>query len=91
VKTVNDLDTQIIVVTPDGRLKFVWDDALAELCSHGQANVRRVADVEPTEIGEWTADCRRIGGGVYGPYPLRETALQHERAIVTGRLMTGQL
>jgi hypothetical protein len=84
------MQEQVLVITADGRIRFVWDDDLAALCEHGRPTITRAGDVEPTSDGSgWTADCRRIGGGVYGPYPLRQTALEHERAVVVGRLVAG--
>lgn len=82
---------QVILIGPDGSIKFVWDDALAGLVDEGRANVTRAGAVEPTPDGRWTADLRMIGGGVYGPYPLRQAALDHERAVVTGRMCAGLL
>jgi len=81
-----------IIINADGTVRFVWDDALADLCALGRTKIVRAADVEPTPDGAgWMVDCQRVGGGVYGPYRLREHALQHERAVVIGRLQAGQL
>jgi len=81
---------QVVVITPDGRIRFVWDDDLAALCEQGLPTIKRVADVEPEADGTgWTADCRRIDGGVHGPYPLRQTALAIEREVVNDRLLAG--
>jgi hypothetical protein len=87
------IDTeQNILIDADGTIRFIWDDALAELCEQGEATVRRVASVEPTDAGAgWIVDLTPIGGRTYGPYPLRDTALLHERAVVEGRLIVGQL
>lgn len=82
---------QILVIGPDGDVSFVWDDALAGLVGEGTPTITRVSDVEPTPDGQWQADLSRIGGPVLGPYPFREFALVHERAVVTGRLIAGQL
>jgi hypothetical protein len=80
---------QTLIVTPDGQIKFVWDDDLADLREHGQVSIRRAADVEPTADGMWMADCRRIGAGVYGPYGNRQAALNDERCVVSALLEAG--
>ncbi len=80
-----------LFIDADGRIRFIWDDALEPVCRDGLATVRRVGEVEPSEGGSWMVDLSRAGGGVYGPYPLRDTALFHERAVVTGLLMAGML
>ena len=51
----------------NGRIAFVYDDALAELLTEGTATVQRVSHVEPhpTKIG-WVADMRPVQGPVIG-------------------------
>ena len=78
---------QVIIITPDGRVRFVWDDALAGLLEEGKANVLRAGEVEPTPEGKWMADCRLSGGSVHGPFTMRQTALEVERQEVTALLM----
>lgn len=80
-----------IVIAPDGQVKFIWHDGLASLCDEGQTHIRRVGEVEPTADGQWFADLTRIGGGRYGPYSLRQLALDHEQAVVRGALLGGAL
>lgn len=67
-----------IVVTASGDLQFIWDDALADLCSEGVSVITRASHVEP--VGDrWTADLSPVGGPVLGPYVLRGEALEAER------------
>lgn len=61
-----------------GHLKFVYDDALAELLDAGTPAVCRVSHVEPAADGGWTADMSPVGGPVLGPFELRRQALDAE-------------
>src|SRR4051812_24532470 len=76
----------VIDVSPDGRLAFVYDDALAELLLDGTPSVVRVSRVEPIVIGPgagdlvvWSADIGLVGGPVLGPFLSRSSALSAER------------
>lgn len=66
----------------NGHVQFVYDDALADLLDTGTADVRRVSHVEPAP-GGWTADMSPVDGPVLGPFALRQTALDAERAWLT--------
>lgn len=69
----------LVEVAPNGDLMFLYDDNLRGLMDAGQAKVTRASDVEPDENGQWTADLKRVGGPVLGPFRLREEALTAER------------
>ncbi len=78
-----------VLITADGRVRFMWDDSLAGLCEEGQVEIRRAGDVEPTPDGKWQVDCSRIGGSIHGPFRLRDEAIEVERTVVKHRLMAG--
>lgn len=61
----------------EGKLVFVWDDALVDLVDEGQANVLRASFVEPAAKGGWEATM--VGGPVLGPFRTRAEALDAER------------
>ena len=42
------MSEQVVVVSPDGRLSFLWDDDLAGLADAGETRVRRASHVDPT-------------------------------------------
>ena len=67
----------------DGRITFVYDDAIADLLEVGQGEVRRASHVEPAPGGGWTADMGPVDGPVLGPFPLRADALTAERVWLT--------
>jgi hypothetical protein len=69
----------LVEVSPNGELTFLYDDNLRGLMDSGQAKVTRASDVEPDENGQWTADLKRVGGPVLGPFRLREEALTAEK------------
>lgn len=69
---------QVVAIDPDGRIRFVWDDSLAGLLALGPAEIRRASHVEPTPVGQWTADLWPIGGPLLGPFDLRGEALAAE-------------
>lgn len=66
-----------IVVSPDGDVRYVYDDALIALMEMGQAQTRRASHVEPCE-GGWAADMSPCGGPVLPPAPTRAEALAQE-------------
>jgi hypothetical protein len=65
----------------DGRIKFIYDDFVAEITREvGQLNIRRASHVEPTgPDGLWLADMSPVGGPALGPFMTRTIALQEER------------
>lgn len=80
-----------ILIEPTGRVRFVWDDALAPLIDAGRVvEVSRVSHVEPTPSGQWTADLSPCDGPTLGPFPLRAQALEAEREWVESHLLEGK-
>jgi hypothetical protein len=70
---------QVVVVSPDGRIQFLWADELSGLIDDGRTVIRRASHVEPTADGRWTADLAPSGGPVLGPFRLRGQAIDAER------------
>lgn len=68
-----------VLITPAGKLKFVWDDTLQPLTSLGRASIARASHVEPTADSHWQADMSPIGGPLLTPCALRSEALAAER------------
>lgn len=68
-----------LLVTPTGRIRYVYGDAL-DLRALGRLEIRRVSHVEPDGEGRWTADLAPIGGPVLGPFDRRSAALAAEVA-----------
>jgi hypothetical protein len=69
----------LLEISADGRLRFVWDDRLADLVNAGETRVRRASHVEPAPGGwGWIADLTPSGGPVVGPFRLRREALAAE-------------
>lgn len=72
--------SEVRVTIADGRLRFVYDDALLPLIEAGDAVVRRVSHVEPVDGGGWRVDMTPIGGPVLETtFALRADALEMER------------
>lgn len=69
----------LIDISPEGEVKFIYDDLLAGLLAEGEAVTQRVSHVEPS-AGGWTADLSPVNGPVLGPYKLRQEALDAEVA-----------
>jgi hypothetical protein len=80
-------ETLIITVEPNGRLRFLWNDALAPLAQHGRIQIERASHVEPTSDGEWTADLSPVGGPLLGPFPLRAEALNAEQKWLNAQVL----
>jgi hypothetical protein len=81
----------------DGKLQFVYDDALGDLLDEGTVAVCRVSHVEPhpaTGLG-WVADMRPVGGPILGAdgatfTPQSELPMEHfgsvEKAVIGAAL-----
>ena len=65
----------------DGRIKFIYDDTLAEVASEvGVLSIKRASHVEPDLAGRgWVADMAPVGGPCLGPFLTRGGALAAER------------
>lgn len=75
----------LIVVGPNGDLRFVHDDDLAPIASAvGDVLIRRASTVEPDDSGQWVADLAPVGGPTVGPFGRRSTALKAERDWIEG-------
>ena len=66
-----------LLITPQGAIRCLYDETLP-LAELGRLTIRRGSHVEPTLVGEWTADLSPIGGPLLGPFPLRTDALRAE-------------
>lgn len=70
----------------DGRVKFIYDDAAAEVAKEvGALTIKRASHVEPDERGDWWADMGPVGGPPLGPFRTRESALAAERVWLVAR------
>ncbi len=67
-----------IKITRDGRIQFLYTDALQPLCTIGSAIIRRASHVDPTPDGQWIADLSPSHGPTLGPFPTRSAALTAE-------------
>lgn len=70
-----------ILIEPDGTLRFIYTDELAEAFDGaGDATTRRASFVEPDPNGGgWLADMTPVADGVVlGPYFFRKDALNAE-------------
>ena len=76
--------SDVLVTIEDGRLTFVYEDAVAGLLTLGDATTTRVSHVEPAAEGGWTA--AMVDGPVLGPFTLRSDALTAERAWLRAHL-----
>jgi hypothetical protein len=75
---VRDTDMQVRI--KNGKVRFVYNDALSGLMQMGASKVARASHVEPNVDGKWEADLSPVGGPVLGPYDKRKTALDAEVA-----------
>ena len=77
------------IIETDGRIVSIYDDALAGFIeAAGHPHIRRASHVEPTPSGNWIADMTPAiqqfnldcANPILGPFDLRATALDAERA-----------
>jgi len=68
-----------LIVEPNGEVRFVYDDELAEIVRQvGPLEVRRASHVEPVGDG-WSADLSPVGGPtIEPPFGSRAAALAYE-------------
>ncbi len=65
----------------DGRVKFIYDDTLAEVAQEvGELSVQRASHVEPCPSNHrlWQADMSPVNGPLLGPFNSRSEALLAE-------------
>ena len=68
-----------LLINPRGTIATIYDETI-DLAPLGSVTIRRASHVEPDALGRWTADLSPVGGPVLGPFVLRSTALDAERA-----------
>lgn len=68
-----------LLINPRGTIATIYDEMI-DLAPLGAVTIRRASHVEPDAQGRWTADLSPVGGPVLGPFVLRSTALDAERA-----------
>jgi hypothetical protein len=77
-------DTQVITISRNGEARFLYDDRLRGLLTHGPASVARAGHVEPgdprrkQDPASWYSDLKPVGGPVFGPFDRRSQALEAE-------------
>lgn len=69
-------------ISKGGTITAIYSDLHADLMAEGKAVVKRASHVEPNENGEWLADMVPVGGGVLGPFHLRQDALDAEHEFL---------
>lgn len=68
----------MLTIEPDGTMKFIYQDELADMLDLGEPCVQRVSHVEPCQGGSWLADLSPVLGPLLGPFRLRRDALAAE-------------
>lgn len=66
-----------ITILPDGTLKFIWTDDLADLLTEGNAEIVRASHVEPVGT-EWQADMGPSNGPILRGFTRRQDAIDAE-------------
>tara|TARA_B100001109_G_scaffold215974_1_gene185193 strand:+ start:769 stop:1032 length:264 start_codon:yes stop_codon:yes gene_type:complete len=66
-----------IIISPQGEIRYIYNDALLSLTSLGAATIKRASHVEPCD-GGWQADLGPVNGPILGPFTTRQEALQQE-------------
>jgi hypothetical protein len=70
-----------LVVRPNGRIEFIYQDDLRGLLAEGHATITRASHVEPTVDSRWAADMTPVDGPpCLGPFDTRAEALAAEVA-----------
>lgn len=75
-----------IVIAPDGTLRFVHSDSVAQLARGlGELRIARASHVEPTSDGRWQADMSPVGGPALPATDTRAESLAQEHAYLSER------
>lgn len=76
----------LLIVRPDGQIRFLYHDALRAFLGSGVPSIRRASHVEPTKDLRWNVDLSPLGGGTLGPFETRQEALAAEAAWINARM-----
>ena len=68
-----------LVFLSGGQVRCLYDEAI-DLCQLGPLRIARGSHVEPNAQGRWIADLAPVKGPKLGPFLLRSSALEAERA-----------
>jgi hypothetical protein len=67
-----------IFITPGGAVRCLYGEEV-DLHALGTLSIKRGSHVEPTGVGQWTADLSPVDGPLLGPFDCRSAALTAER------------
>ena len=67
-----------IVIQQDGSAHCLYHE-LFDLSALGRVHITRASHVEPSEMGQWTADMTPTRGPVLGPFKNRGAAILAEQ------------
>lgn len=68
-----------LAISPDGSVRFIYDDEAACLLEEGKVEIRRASHVEPEGM-TWVADMSPVNGPRLGPFKTRKEALEAEHS-----------
>jgi len=63
-----------LIIDPDGAVRFIYDDELADLLGQGRSVTQRASHVGPVGT-QWWVDLGPVRGPMLGPFKLRKQAL----------------
>ena len=66
-----------LIVSTDGDVTGIYTEDIT-FSTLGRPQIQRASDVEPNDEYGWTADLRRSGGPVFGPFDNRSQAIEAE-------------
>ncbi len=76
---------QLKLVIKDGKIRSIYDDALAAMFPHAEVSIVRASHVEPYTVGPkldrltgWSADLSPVGGPLLANFKTRQEALDAE-------------
>lgn len=78
--------TMTISICPEGDLIVIYSDPVKIMIDLGTAIIKRASHVEPSSVGEWTADLSPMNGPILGPFDTRQAALVAEVAWLQERM-----
>ena len=83
------MDEPELIVDPDGGIRFIHNDDVADLFTAQERRTSRASHVEPDDSGGWTADMSPVNGPVLGPFARRQEALDAEVTWLRSAMVAG--
>lgn len=78
-----------LIISTAGQVRCLYDESI-DITAIGMLRIERGSHVEPTKLGQWTADLSVVDGPLLGPFERRSEALAAEQAWLSEHWLTSR-